>query len=94
MCYIVLATEKLKQVAIGLRGSDGDRGSIGDAGNWTSSIHAALQSGTSYQFARLLAMNIGYTMKLRGIRNLHHCRNLSYTQPERKARGCLFRFLR
>ena len=41
MCYIVPATEKLKQVAIGLRGSDGDRGSIGGAGNWTSSVCAA-----------------------------------------------------
>ena len=39
-------------------------------------------------------INIGYTMKPRGIRDLDHRGNLSYRRPEREARGRLFRFPR
>ena len=39
-------------------------------------------------------LNIGYTMKRRGIRDLDHCRNRLFRSPERVARGRLIRFSR
>ena len=39
-------------------------------------------------------VNIGYTMKQRGIRDLDHRRNRLFRRPERIARGRLIRFPR
>ena len=50
--------------------------------------------GGAFDVAHEVTINIGYTMKRRGIRNLDHHRNRLFRRPERVARGCLIRFPR
>ena len=42
----------------------------------------------------IIIINIGYTMKRRGIRDLDHCGNRLFRRPEHVARGRLIRFPR
>ena len=50
--------------------------------------------GGAFDVAHEVTINIGYTMKWRGIRNLDHHRNRLFRRPEHVALGRLIRFPR